>query len=229
MTDIQTIFSPPMVQALVREAEHPGTGKTMTRRMAWTEVKPTRPHDWMDRDGRCWIRSPWQKVKPGDRLWVKETHWRYGEWRRVNGTRKFFQSPIAGSAGIILHTPRESLQAAGESDRGWHKWPSILLPRALSRLTLVVTAPTKRESLQAISEADAKAEGVGKAPVPAFPDSTYQLGFKNLWVTLHGRDGWDANPEVVAISFDVHRRNVDDPLLPAVTDFRQRTLVVLAP
>ena len=35
--------------------------------------------------------------------------------------------------------------------------------------------------------------------------------FRKLWIHLHGREGWDPNPEVVAISFRVIKANIDAP------------------
>lgn len=36
-----------------------------------------------------------------------------------------------------------------------------------------------------------------------------QFCYKLIWNNLHGADAWDANPWVVAISFTVHRGNID--------------------
>ena len=33
--------------------------------------------------------------------------------------------------------------------------------------------------------------------------------FRDLWNKLHGPESWDANPEVVAITFAVHKANID--------------------
>lgn len=35
--------------------------------------------------------------------------------------------------------------------------------------------------------------------------------FALLWKCLHGKESWDANPEVIAISFKVIRANIDEP------------------
>jgi hypothetical protein len=87
--------------------------------------------------------------------------------------------------------------------------------REVSRLTLVVTA-TKIERLQEISNADAEAEGIKHAGwwiASAKPDICSAVSakeaFKKFWKYLHGPESWDANPEVVAISFDVHKCNID--------------------
>ena len=79
------------------------------------------------------------------------------------------------------------------------------MPRMDSRLTLIVTA-TKIERVQEISNEDAEAEGV-------------KCGehFKILWCDLYGYDSWDANPEVVALTFIIHKTNIDKmPKLEAV-------------
>jgi hypothetical protein len=36
-----------------------------------------------------------------------------------------------------------------------------------------------------------------------------QAGFGELWDSLHGDGAWDENPEVVALSFTVHKQNID--------------------
>src|ERR1700693_260058 len=64
VTDYPCIMSVPMVRATLREVQEPGTGKTETRRSAWTGRKAA--------DGEGFRPSPWQRVKAGDRLWVRE-------------------------------------------------------------------------------------------------------------------------------------------------------------
>ena len=80
---------------------------------------------------------------------------------------------------------------------------SIHMPRWASRLTLVVTA-ARVERLQEITRTDAEAEGFSRHPADdAICD------FSELWEELHGPGAWDDNPEVVPITFTVHRRNID--------------------
>jgi len=215
--DIPVIFSAPMVRALLDGR------KTMTRRLAWRtrwndggvihdgaggQMDVVEPHE--ERIGP----SPWQKVKPGDRLWVRESIWWHdvGQWRY--GADK---APVLGR-GKSVATSKPSV---GKSI------PSIHMPRWASRLTLVVTA-TKIERLQDISPADAVREGLrhhfiketgenfygvedarGQFDPALASDAGPREAFARIWKSLHGDDSWHANPEVVALTFTVHQQNID--------------------
>lgn len=197
MTALPVIMSEPMVRSLLREAKEPGTGKQMTRRLAWR----------MDCGKRVeWSASLWQRVKPGDRLWVREN---------FSVPHSFKGKPSELSDGPIWYW------ADGNPEHGdWSKpKPSIHLPRAWSRITLVVTA-TKIERLQNISNEDACAEGFSN-PFMLLPDAIDKRlkewpafvsprdAFAHFWRHLHGPQAWDDNPWVVATSFDVHACNID--------------------
>ena len=104
-------------------------------------------------------------------------------------------------------------------DAGYRWTPSIHMPRAVSRLTLEVTE-VRHQLLHEISEADAAAEGALRdeescdhsrrtcAGVGCLRP-THKSSFGALWESLHGQGNWKANPEIVALSFRVHRQNVD--------------------
>lgn len=212
--DIPIIMSAPMVRATLREVETPGTGKTMTRRLAWgkrhkaAELSSEQQEHYdalgyhIDAAGEWFQKpSPWQRVKPGDRLWVRET-WMPRAHYEVGGRTT-------------------DLRFAADFKDYQGKWRSpIHMPRWASRLTLVVTA-TKIEKVSNISEADAIAEGIGRNPVQegtwiAYPERSSAAGymkatesFRSLWVDLHGAASWVDNVEVVALTFDVHKTNID--------------------
>lgn len=184
MADYPVIFSAPMIVALLENR------KTMTRRLAWRESRKLGVE-----------RAPtiWQKVKPGDRLFVRE-----------NFSGPYLMSeekPSEWHAGPFWYW------ADGNPPRGdWTKpRPSIHMPRFASRLTLFVTA-TKVEPLQDISEADAQAEGAPRA-IAGNSDAgiitTHRTGFVGLWRSLHGDDAWAQNPDVVALTFTVVHANID--------------------
>lgn len=100
--------------------------------------------------------------------------------------------------------------------------PSIHMPRWASRLTLVVT-DVRVGRLNEISEADAKAEGIteileadkddrrhfGLSGTNAIDGPTARHAFAGLWTLINGADAWEANPWVVAVSFETHHCNID--------------------
>jgi hypothetical protein len=209
--------------------------KTNTRRLLYAErhakggIIPASatfnlryPHPRLDMSrhpvGTYWTMTGWQKVRVGDRLWVRET----------------FQYDVAEMPPVDASgnpTTAEAFCYAATSDVEMKPWVSpIHMPRRASRLTLVVTA-TKIERLQDISEADAKAEGIywdhsrdpmasgplaARYGTPALDKPHARRGFSDprqafgeLWKSLHGPGAWDENPWVVALSFVVHKINID--------------------
>jgi hypothetical protein len=198
VTDFPAIMSAQMIRAILREVCEPGTGKTCTRRLAWTGRKAA--------DGEGFRPSSWQRVKAGDRIWVRES---------------IHVRPIASAMHAISYFDEENPAILG----GWAKvrllpwdhqikrpekakWiPSIHMPRAVSRLTLHVTS-TKIERLQDITEADALAEGIRETAFHR-EDHPASICFSALWDSLHGADSWNANPFVVAVSFRPVLANID--------------------
>lgn len=177
--DRPILFSGPMVRALLDGR------KTMTRRVLEPET--------LGADEA--IRIPYSLR---DRLWVRET------WaERLLGEAASYRADVQ------------------DAPIAWR--PSIFMPRWASRLTLIVT-DVRVERVQEISEEDARAEGCfkGHASGRVFNDRTsMRLGgdewssardwFADLWDSLNASrgHGWDANPWVAALTFDVHHRNID--------------------
>lgn len=145
---------------------------------------------------------------PGDLLWVRET------WADAS------PHGIRYAATDDIHELRR-------------KRSPLHMPRAASRLTLEVTG-VKVERLQNICEEDAKAEGLkpitkdgGRTIKWGIPDrdglpGSDDLGwnwsqwcvdprdaFFTLWDKINGDSAHVANPWVVAITFKVHKANVD--------------------
>lgn len=162
MSDKPIIFSGPMVLAILDGR------KTQTRRL----VKNGKP---------C-------RYKVGDRLWVKENAYiaqkQFGTFnnccdREGDGRMVGYSASMDGDAVRCAN------------DYGVRELSSIYMPRWASRLSLDMLA-VRREPLQAITEADALAEGF---------DSTGS--FSAYWDSLHGKrgNGWETNPEVDVITF----------------------------
>lgn len=208
MPDRPILFSAPMVRSLLSGS------KTQTRRLAWKETKAhgLPKEGWrLVTDGRghgkLYRPTVWQMVEPGDRLWVRETHTTFmKEVTRPDG-KYFDRVPTA-----MYATDYEGFE---KPDRDWDWKPSIHMPRWASRLTLIVTE-TKRERLQDISPEDCMAEGRGirgmtqnLATGDMEPSADYYFPFADLWDSIHGKNAWDENPEIVAISFRCILANID--------------------
>lgn len=167
------------------------------------------------------IKLPFLK---GDRLYVRESYFQFGHWEPVEGKLTKGGRQKWGFVGVPslvqFEEPAEGFALARHRDHPmvtcWHKRLGRFMPRALSRMWLEVT-DVRVQRLHDISEADAQAEGVerlvtdGLAFYAGFPEGTYRCGFAGIWQYLHTADGerWDDNPWVVAVSFDVHRGNID--------------------
>lgn len=160
--------------------------------------------------------SPLRRCEVGDRLWVRENAWICPpRWTETP------QNPMGPERQEVAYQADDrrgdTAEAAGAY--GLKLRPSIHMPRWASRLTLIVEA-VRVEPLQAISEADAVAEGIefvtetasgkfyrnyrgGQCPLMAWGS------YRSLWESLHGEENWSANPDVVALTFRVERGNID--------------------
>jgi hypothetical protein len=132
--------------------------------------------------------------KPGDRLWVRETHFKYG-------------------GGFIYRADYGNLTPISDGIGGPWK-PSIHMPRVASRISLEITG-VRVDRLQDISNEDCVAEGItaiGKGV--RMPDGRYaQAGryetkastvrqlYSELWESINGPDSWAANPWVWVVEF----------------------------
>jgi hypothetical protein len=87
-------------------------------------------------------------------------------------------------------------------------WTIDYMPRFASRLTLEVTG-VKVERLHDIREEDAREEGVEVRGVTFHPCS-HILEFGNLWNSIHGSGAWEENPFIYALTFKVHKCNIEE-------------------
>ncbi|WP_299945868.1 hypothetical protein [uncultured Microbulbifer sp.] len=131
--------------------------------------------------------------KPGDHLWVRETH------------HLSHHNAITYRADYN-HNPFDEEECGEDCSMVGEKWrPSIHMPRWASRIDLEITR-IGVERLQDISEEDAKAEGItpykcGWSNGEMGPFSHPVLAFSDLWDSLHSAKSWDANPWVWVIEF----------------------------
>jgi len=148
----------------------------------------------------------------GQRLWVREC------WSD--------QDCCKGEAMYRATACRDGLLLDEKAETHWRS--STHMPRWANRITLVVEG-VKFERLQAISDEDVEAEGACNGlhdwdcRHPYFPDPagycvsgcgswSYQEVFQRLWGCRHGAkpgQRWEDNPHVIALTFRVHRANID--------------------
>lgn len=164
--------------------------------------------------GGCWNDRTWPLHcpygLPGDRLWVREDHYRFGHWEPVPGVltkggRQKWRF-VPDSDEILYKAPTIFRGARHHQDPAtpaWHKRLARFMPRSAARILLEITN-IRVERLQEISQADAIAEGVLSCERDLDPDgndySPYEL-FSALWVSINGHDSWHANPWVWVVEF----------------------------
>ncbi|HCD3048237.1 TPA: hypothetical protein NBM42_004558 [Klebsiella variicola] len=203
MTERGMIFNAEMVRAILDGR------KTQTRRpIKWKQTRFTEIGEredgskwpWSeDAEHACdfWHPCPFGDV--GDRIWVRET------WAEAGASApdlKLYR------ANYPEHVPSiyENVPPAEEI-----RWtPSIHMPRTASRIQLEIT-DVRVERLNAISEEDARAEGIIDGgclncgePEPcgcANPEPDATDAFAYLWQSIYGQENWNANPWVWVISF----------------------------
>jgi hypothetical protein len=148
----------------------------------------------------------------GDRLWVKETSFIWGRWRKDGLTSKGrqrwrFKSETPHTVIFDASHPQVATRSTPRETCMYWKRPSIFMPRWASRITLEIT-DVRVQRLQEISEEDAKAEGTTPIyPEFMYPDEPlseyhYRRGFQKLWDSINGKKyPWTENCWVWAISF----------------------------
>lgn len=141
----------------------------------------------------------------GDHLWVRET------WR----TESRAYDDLAPADMDADYSALYEVDADWSLNKTVGRLrQAIHMPRWASRLTLKVVA-VKVERLQKISEEEAKAEGVELTETTTHGQcwhASYRAAFSSLWNTIHGPAAWEADPWVVAISFEVIKKNIDSLL-----------------
>jgi hypothetical protein len=236
MTDRPILFSGPMVRALL-DGRKTQTRRVLkpqpsAKVVGFQRVFSDPPYfEAVGADGKpCYgfpasfhSLSPFPTIRHGigDRLWVREA------WRTTPSLDAISPSSIIGrsqEAGYRrgwcpIHFEADGARLAWSNS----DWPGIgdepgryrqamHMPRPLSRLTLTVT-DVRVQRLQDISEADARAEGVeavSMQDVPRQAAMSLRSDFAALWDSLNAkRAPWSENPWIVAVTFDVHKRNID--------------------
>lgn len=155
---------------------------------------------------------------PGDCLWVRETHYRFGHWEPVPGvktkTGRMKWRFVADFDDVLFDPPACVEIRGGRHHRdpdtpAWHKRLGRFMPRAFARLTLEVVS-VRVERVQEITPMDAIAEGIdfldyccgGEAcacrGMPVDPVGEFWMA----WNDINGsRATWESNPWVWRVEF----------------------------
>lgn len=214
MADHPILFSAPLVRAMLEGR------KTETRRIL--KPQPKHCYVWQDESNGEWITSGHGEVgddlihlrwAPGDRLYVHEHHWSWGQWERDGFTksgRPRYRFRHHGQRVVFERPANDAPMAYFDGGTGWAYHVGIHMPRWASRLMLLVKT-VRVERLQEITENGALAEGIETTEFwrEEHPPS---ICYAVLWNNLHradGPDGWDANPWVTVTSYIVEKRNID--------------------
>jgi hypothetical protein len=186
------MFSKPMVEALLA-----GT-KTQTRRA----LRP-QPAEGSE------PRNPFGRR--GDRLWVRENFVAFGRWETRYNERKGRQEwafiDMTRQEGLSWQYEGADPLAGRIADAAptWHPRPALFMPRAASRILLEIVE-VRVERLQAVSAADAVAEGIlrvgdGFALAGRGVTQDAVLAYRAVWERINGPGSWDANPLVWVVGF----------------------------
>ena len=224
MKERPILFSGAMVRAIL------AGNKTQTRRALKIQPLDVLPMNG-DLTGKEWIglkqKDPPKGLmfkckygEPGDRLWVRETHYLFGQWGKngvsKSGKQKWKFVTYREQGAKYQEEPPASVCKLKEHI-GWFKRPSIHMPRWASRINLEIIG-IRVERLQDISEEDARAEGASRTlwyfPNPKDEDSginlhpyglqiSYRSGFATLWDSINTERGfgWNVNPWVWVVEF----------------------------
>jgi len=182
------LFSPPMVTALVENR------KTQTRRII--KFPPDFDGETVYQNGGDGVKYGgangvgivnriYPRWQVGDVIWVKETFYAFGWWEK-NGWSKTNKQKWRFVYNPTYHYMYSDNVGHIEKTRGvgWHKRPSLFMPREAARIFLLVT-DIGSEQLHDITEADSIAEGVEK-----WEDGNYKAYGKCAGKYRHARDSY---------------------------------------
>ncbi|HDZ0731651.1 TPA: hypothetical protein RRT60_002774 [Klebsiella pneumoniae] len=161
---------------------------------------------------RIWVRETWATLGNEDGCYVDwEDNLCKGDERSAARIYRASCEQRPGDYGLWSipddaywkpHTKEHKFEGA------WR--PSIHMPRWASRILMEIT-DVRVERLNAISEEDARAEGIIDGgclncgePEPcgcANPEPDATDAFAYLWQSIYGQDNWNANPWVWVIEF----------------------------
>jgi len=224
------LFSAPMIRAILegrktqtrriikpqpsnykRKTEFPDKKRKPRHEKEYFDAYNGGPHwcwwDEYDRMGPDWIKCPYGSK--GGALWVRENFWHWGHYVPNGETLKGKPAFTFEPSGEKISFKEAACVPDNRQEFGWHKRPSIFMPRWASRITLEIK-DISVERLNDISEADVKAEGIEDIGYTGdFTGAYYFQKFTELWESINGADSWQENPYVWVVEFEAHNVNID--------------------
>lgn len=233
MKERPILFSTLMVQAMLEGR------KTQTRRLI--KPQPVIKNDTIygENNRNSFSSNEWGETwkcpfgQPGDILFVRESHFRFGEWKKngltKTGKQKWRFFPAKDLPNFRYQDdPPFKVERNSHRSIGWYKRTSLFMPKEFTRVWLEVTG-IKVERLRDITEEDAMAEGIELEPMagynslnppdPKFMGRKYDYSkeyvgnkttmlvpiesYASLWRFINGPDSWKENPWVWVVSFKV--------------------------
>jgi hypothetical protein len=172
MDERPIIFSAAMIRALRRGV------KTQTRRL----IKPSNLASAISHgsDSKCCL------FRIGMRLWVKET------WRANLEYDDRLPREIPVDSPIYFDADGDLPPEAGKVRN------ALFMPRWMSRIDLAISA-VRAEQLVCISEADARAEGVGGDDAEHYGGR--KQAYQARWEIIHGPGSWREDMYVWVVEF----------------------------
>lgn len=218
----------------IREGRKTNTRRTL--KIQGTRCEPELMPDGITTGWRIDVRHQFGSTQilfcpygaPGDLLWVREDHYRYGHWEPVAGaltpTGRQKWAFVPESSEVRFDAPPSYRRGRHHRDPwapAWHKRLGRFMPRWASRTTLRIVE-VRVERLQDISEEDAHAEGARFSGFNSEQDflrfgvshqdcldARFRHAFRELWEAINGPESWDANPWVWVLTFVAINSNVD--------------------
>ena len=240
MTDRPILFNAQMVRALfddrktqTRRVLNPQPKEMVLADQEIMQLHKKTPYAVGD---RLWVREAWRigawDVKPGGGVavdYLADNHARK-EWLGGDMSDEMFERLVSQSqsdakkSGQLVDRYYEYAWSPGNSPCRIR--PSTHMPRWASRTTLTVT-DVRVQRVQDISEADAIAEGCrpffdkenpdkmqspNGGEIEMLPYMGPRVAFQRLWDSINAKRGfgWDENPWVMAVNFEVKKQNIDE-------------------
>ncbi len=184
---------------------------------------PQRTADGFKTETRRVVRQATRRRKDhppylvGERLYVREAHYRYGHWEPVpgkvttKGRKQKWRFVAHNLEPVLFNAPPEYRSARPQqyADRPFmYKRLARFMPAVLAR-TVIEVVSVHMERLGEISEADCIAEGVEfttpeqdePAEAGGQPAKPARAAFRALWESINGPGSWDPKLWVWVIRF----------------------------